>query len=436
MSGETFQLLAEQMLEGQCDEEVDQACALMSAFSKQHLEVDGWFRWWYKRRHHVCHAYKPTDMPPANVAEKGQSKMAARGKQYNLLLEVAYVNVISALRQQLEIRQFAEGRHTFGTGESVNMGKSKAHREGMRKAAAYATQIEAEPYSDVEQMDMPTDVVRPRARKSARKSQKATHDIYAMLSSDAEEVNVPDAEEVNVADSEAHRPRKVRKKVGSKNARQLTFAAAAEASTPSTQTCRVAANVRPTAGQNIPRRTSVAAGASSSARGTTFHMHLRTCRRRNVRLTSLSPQAAKGGTAAERNVTSVPVAATSVHRPSPQRAAANSSYHLWLKRPAVKTCYGCKQRFADCYNRPPKDIIIRRFMHRKYTDSHISTIKRARKSSAAYFHLNMDCIRKVTSSANVTDIVVHDEVWSLLLGKHVSRLQDFGMDILPDEDST
>ena len=37
--------------------------------------------------------------------------------------------------------------------------KSTAHREGIMKAAAYARQIESEQYSDVEPMDMPTDVV-------------------------------------------------------------------------------------------------------------------------------------------------------------------------------------------------------------------------------------------------------------------------------------
>jgi len=181
----------------------------------------------------------------------------------------------------------------------------------------------------------------------------------------------------------------------------------------------------------------VAAAATSSAHGATFGMHLRTSRRRNVRLTSLSPQAPKGGTAAESNVTSVPTAARSAHRPSGQRAAAKSLYHLWLKRPAVKSCYGCKKRFADCYNRPPRDIIIRRLMHGNYTGVNVGgTMKRSRKSSAAYFHLNMDCIRKVTASVNVTDIVVHDEVWSLLFGERICRLHDFGMHILPDEDST
>ena len=103
----------------------------------------------------------------------------------------------------------------------------------------------------------------------------------------------------------------------------------------------------------------------------------------------------------------------------------------------MKSCYGCRKRFAECYNRPPRDIIIRRLMHENYRGVHVGgTIKKSRKSSAAYFHLDMDCIRKVTASANVTDIVVHEEVWSLLFGERIRRLQEFGMDILPDEDST
>ena len=237
---------------------------------------------------------------------------------------------------------------------------ARVPREGIMKAAAYARQIESEQYSDVEPMDMPTDVVRPRARKRSNKGPKATHDMDAVLSSDAEEVYV--------ADSGMHRPRKVRKKVGSKNARQSAVAGAAEARTPNMQRRTVAANVRQRAGGNIARRTSVAAAGNNTAGGRSFSMHLRTVRRKNVRLTSLSPPSAQGGTAAASNVTSVPVTPRSAHGAILVRTAAMSRYHLWLKRPAVKTCYGCKQRFAQCYNRPPKDIIIRRFMHRRYTD--------------------------------------------------------------------
>ena len=175
-------MLAERILEAKCDDEVDQACAMMSAFSKEHFEVEDWFGWWYKRRHKVCRAYKRTDTPPANVAEEGHSKTAARGKKYKSLLQVAYVDVVCALRQDVEIRQFAEGRIPFGTGDGVKMGKWKAHREGIRKAAAYATQIDAEQYSHMENTNMPTDDVRPSARKSARNNEKATRHLrYAVF---------------------------------------------------------------------------------------------------------------------------------------------------------------------------------------------------------------------------------------------------------------
>jgi len=227
----------------------------------------------------------------------------------------------------------------------------------------------------------------------------------------------------------------VRKKVASKNARQLTAAAAADADPQSTYTWQVVADGRPTAGQKNPRRPTVAA-AHSRAAGSTFRMHLRTVCRRNVRLKSLSPAAAQGGVVVDRTVTSMPAAATFSHRTGPQKTAAASGYHLWLKKPALRTCYGCKQRFAECYSIPPKDIIIRRFMRRAYKDSQTGTTKRATRMSATYFHLNMDCVRKVTSSANVKDIMVHDEVWPLLIGERVSRVQKFGMDIFPEEDST
>ena len=125
---------------------------------------------------------------------------------------------------------------------------------------------------------------------------------------------------------------------------------------------------------------------------------------------------------------------TSSTQNSRQQKETRHGYHLWMKRPAVKSCYGCKQTFADCYSKPPKDVIIRRFMMRQYKDKKTGLVTKSSKVSAAYFHLNMDCIRKVTPRVNMKDLFIHDEVWPHLNQERLTRLQKLGLQLFPNED--
>jgi len=111
-------------------------------------------------------------------------------------------------------------------------------------------------------------------------------------------------------------------------------------------------------------------------------------------------------------------------------------YHVCIKGPAIKSCYGCKHSFAECYTRPPKDVIIRRFINRRYIDKNTGLLVQSPKISAAYFHLNMNCLRKDTPSVNTKDIYVHDEVWPLLTEERLARLRTFGLNLAPDVEYT
>jgi len=55
-------------------------------------------------------------------------------------------------------------------------------------------------------------------------------------------------------------------------------------------------------------------------------------------------------------------------------------------------------------------------MNRRYKDKKTGLVTQSSRVSAAYFHLNMDCVRKVMPHVNLKDLFVHNEVWP-----HLSR---------------
>jgi len=119
-----------------------------------------------------------------------------------------------------------------------------------------------------------------------------------------------------------------------------------------------------------------------------------------------------------------------------ERTSAHLGYHLCIKGAAVKSCYGCKRSFAQCYSKPPKDIIIRRFMQRQYKDGKTGVMMKSPRKSAAYFHMNINCLRKVTPHVNVKDVFVHEEIWPYLTGQRGARVKEFGLDIFGDVESS
>ena len=87
------------------------------------------------------------------------------------------------------------------------------------------------------------------------------------------------------------------------------------------------------------------------------------------------------------------------------------------------------------YSKAPRDVIIRKFLYRTYTDRITGVKKKSSTKSAAYFHLNMDCVRKVAPAANIRDIMVHDEVRPILVGDEdrQSVLRTFGIEMCTDD---
>jgi len=147
-------------------------------------------------------------------------------------------------------------------------------------------ELDAAAASDVEPMVMPADRMRQPPRRCKDNDRKKGQDLDTVVSSDDEDVYM--------ASSRTHRPPKRRKKIAGKNAHEMEAAAAAASDKEHTYTPQVAAHRPPKARKKDRTTASSVAAATRSVAGS-LRMHLRTVRKRNVRLQS--PGAAVGITA-------------------------------------------------------------------------------------------------------------------------------------------
>ena len=100
-------------------------------------------------------------------------------------------------------------------------------------------------------------------------------------------------------------------------------------------------------------------------------------------------------------------------------------YHMVLN---LKRCYGCKKEFSDRNKKPPNDVIIKHFCHRVYKNANgVETI--TKNLQAAYFHLNLNCIRKVVPNMELRHILINDDVKEHLSVEHKMVLRKFGLNI-------
>jgi hypothetical protein len=94
----------------------------------------------------------------------------------------------------------------------------------------------------------------------------------------------------------------------------------------------------------------------------------------------------------------------------------------------LKKCYGCGQIFKAGHKKPPRDLILKHFCHRRYKKKDgVEGVSRT--PQAAYFHLQLDCARKVVATMEKTDILIHDEVKEKLTVQHKLHLKRFGIDV-------
>ena len=140
-SASEFITLADELLDALSESAFEIASYQMTLFITNHKEIDDWFNWWYSRRTHVFRAFKPIDAPASNLAEVGHAKLSTVGRRYMSILEAAREDVATAIRQNVELQNFASGVSKGGRGPTLQIKQARAHRAQMKKAAAYANEL-------------------------------------------------------------------------------------------------------------------------------------------------------------------------------------------------------------------------------------------------------------------------------------------------------
>ena len=116
------------------------------------------------------------------------------------------------------------------------------------------------------------------------------------------------------------------------------------------------------------------------------------------------------------------------HRPKDQVNRTPNPFHLVLYSQVrnLKMCYGCGKAFTDKFKTAPNDLILKHFCHRKYKDKK-GNMKISKEPQAAYFHLKLDCTRKLSPCMELSDIILHEEIRSNLSDDHINLLKNFGL---------
>lgn len=74
----------------------------------------------------------------------------------------------------------------------------------------------------------------------------------------------------------------------------------------------------------------------------------------------------------------------------------------------------------------PNDVILKHFCHRRYRDGD-GKFTETKSLKAAYFHLKLDCVRKVVPQMELSHVIINDEISQVLTDGHKKLLQKFGL---------
>jgi len=105
---------------------------------------------------------------------------------------------------------------------------------------------------------------------------------------------------------------------------------------------------------------------------------------------------------------------------------SSEMFHVTLRiaHPMVKKCYGC-ERAIKCGH----DILLEHFCHRQFYKKSSGTRCVTPMKTAAYFHLNLQCVRKIKATMELCHVLVHDEVRAKLTADQVQNLKKFGLNL-------
>jgi hypothetical protein len=99
---------------------------------------------------------------------------------------------------------------------------------------------------------------------------------------------------------------------------------------------------------------------------------------------------------------------------------------LFSKVAHLKRCYGCGKMFSAVHRKPPYDRLLKNFCHRTYNNKQGVPVT-SPNSQACYYHMNLNCTRRIEPNVELTDIIVHSEMKEFLTEGHRKLLEKFGI---------
>ena len=85
-----------------------------------------------------------------------------------------------------------------------------------------------------------------------------------------------------------------------------------------------------------------------------------------------------------------------------------------------------QRQCRDHHRNAPKDMVLRHYCLRTYKNKK-GMQKKSKEPTAAYFHLKLDCARRIVPDMEISDIVIHDEIMAHLSPGHKDVLTKFGL---------
>lgn len=134
-----------------------------------------------------------------------------------------------------------------------------------------------------------------------------------------------------------------------------------------------------------------------------------------------STEIRKGPANKKRTVISEYVTNTSDNlqeKSSSASSPADQLFHVTFLAGLVRKCYGCGQEFSQRNRTPPHDIILKTYDYRQYVSPKSKTQKRTVNMQNAYFHLNVDCVRRRYPNFELEHIIIHNEISQQLTDGH------------------
>ena len=339
-----FKLVANDMLLAPTVQQFKLACSEMQSILTNNSQLQGWYRWWYDRRTHIFAAFKVAGAPASNLAEVGHSKLQSVGRCYMSILESAREDVACALRQEAQMKVFTSGLPVGGRGRNYTQRKAMEYKAGMKRAAAYAAELD-----DVEISASRDSVFVPKTGSHRPPEKHSTKRPFqrSFQSKSRETMAGPSML--------MHRHNNIAFDTGKPDRKRLTIA---------------------------PKPCVAVAGRTKKVKNVLSEM-------RNAK-TNVTHHATKDSREIAPKVIT--------------KCTENGSMHFTVVQltllPTVQVCYDCQLKFARKHRSQPNDLILRSYCRRRYQDK-TGVYKISSKTTAIYCHLKMACVHKIQPSTQV-----------------------------------